>query len=145
WKRCVWWESKSFWHQYNSTKIGQDLHLPIARAGIPRRIVELISFFVREGRDPNGHQGRGDDQDKNSATQTANQARSRGSRLRVAEGAALRLGEGRHTEKRGAYHQEANATMAQASPPRGKCLCKIHLRMGLMCSRRKLSDQIMFI
>lgn len=125
---------------------GADSLLPTAGARTFRWLMELIPLAVCEGRDSDRHESRRDDQYDNSTTQAVNDAGTCGGCLCVAEGTALCLSKRVQTGDCRSCQKEASRANRTCEPrPDRDAVYRFHLNRGLMWSRRKLSDQIMFI
>ncbi len=82
-----------------------ELPLGLVAIGAGGRVaVELISFFVREDRDANGHEHWGDDQHQDPATQALDDAGTGGGSLGVTQCATLSV-TGRRREQKGNRYQ----------------------------------------
>src|SRR5262249_2430494 len=116
---------------------------PVVRGGEPGPIAELIPLTIGEDCDPDGHQCGWDDQYDDAAAQGVNQAGTGRGGLGVTKSAALRVGKSVHADRGDTWRPEAKA--ATTTDERPTLMCEHHFAKGLMRSKRKLSDQIIFI
>src|SRR5215472_10034480 len=117
------------------------------RPGILIIIVELIALFVGHPGDANADQRGRYRQNNDAAAQCGDHARARAGRLGVAKGAALRPGQD-WDKQRCNHRRTAKKPLIRAHLPSllsHERFLPAYFTPGLMCNRRTLSDQNIFI